>query len=155
MELDLHFYKTHPLFKVTTAEMLEDEIFQKAVEEQTNNNKKWTFKNDQKILEQETFFEKNKEELSGDFRKMFEDATPSENLPPMEPGELMKTDLLLHQKIGLRWMVMKESSRKDKSLFWKKVETGDGFSFWKNEITGAKMSKVPEEFKGGILADEV
>lgn len=49
---------------------------------------------------------------------------------------------------------MREQKKKDKSLFWKKIETENNFCFWQNELTGAKLSSAPEEFKGGILADE-
>lgn len=95
------------------------------------------------------------EELRGDFGKIFSSQTIKEDLEPAEASDLLKTELMLHQKIGLRWMIEKEQSRKDQSLFWKKVESENGKEFWQNELTGEKVDKSPEEFKGGILADEV
>ncbi|MES1921968.1 hypothetical protein MHBO_003493, partial [Bonamia ostreae] len=151
MEIDLHFYKTHPLFNVQTLEMLEDEMFEEAlIEHKNTKNEEKSSENRQKTFEDD-LNGKNTEELSGDFREIFENATSFEDLEPMEPGELVKTELLVHQKIGLHWMVKREERKKDKSLFWKKVETADGFTFWTNEITNVKLSKMPEEFRGGIL----
>lgn len=71
-------------------------------------------------------------------------------VPPMEPNkEVITSELFLHQKVGLGWLLLKENSN-DLPPFW---EERDGIFL--NLLTNHQTHERPESLKGGIFADDM
>ncbi|POS86791.1 hypothetical protein EPUL_001752 [Erysiphe pulchra] len=98
------------------------------------------------------------EEIRNDVIGMFDTLQRSENLPEMDPNHRIVTKLLKHQKQGLYFMTQKESqaSKTDgqvkKLSLWKEIFS-DGKKMYRNVITGQEELEVPDQIRGGILAD--
>ena len=99
------------------------------------------------------------EEIRSDVLGMFDSLETSENLPEMEPCDLITTKLLKHQKQGLYFMTNKEKARifgdqeKDNSSLWRLRHRSNGQALYLNVITGKAERTRPPEVLGGILAD--
>ncbi|KAF5178114.1 Dna repair protein rad5 [Thalictrum thalictroides] len=65
------------------------------------------------------------------------------------PKNVIKSDLFLHQKEGLGWLVHRENCE-DMPPFW---EEKDGV--FKNVLTNYHTDKRPEPLRGGIFADDM
>ncbi|KAI5868628.1 SNF2 family N-terminal domain-containing protein [Durotheca rogersii] len=99
------------------------------------------------------------EEIRSEVMGVFDSITKNEDLPEMEPGSRIQTDLLKHQKQGLFFMTRKERPRQlsdDGTItdsFWQ-IRTGNsGQKAYYNVITGHSQREPPPETFGGILAD--
>ncbi|KAF5750304.1 DNA/RNA helicase protein [Tripterygium wilfordii] len=98
-----------------------------------------------------------KEQMSGNELKNLDDVFKlvDENLSKKAmvvlepPKEVIKSELLLHQKEGLGWMVHRENSN-ELPPFW---EEKDGQ--YVNELTNYRTVNRPEPLCGGILADDM
>lgn len=99
------------------------------------------------------------EEIRSDVLGMFDSLEKSENLPEMMPSPLITTNLLAHQKQGLRFMTNKEKERvfsdkeEDNSSLWRVKYRTNGQQIYYNVITGQEELTKPPEVLGGILAD--
>ncbi|KAH9675300.1 putative SWI/SNF-related matrix-associated actin-dependent regulator of chromatin subfamily A member 3-like 1 [Citrus sinensis] len=65
------------------------------------------------------------------------------------PKEVIKSELFVHQKEGLGWLVRRENSE-ELPPFWE--EKGGGFV---NVLTNYHTDKRPEPLRGGIFADDM
>ena len=94
------------------------------------------------------------EETAADLSGIFESVQAADNLPEVEPGPLVKTEMLSHQKQALHFLRTHEdhSSPEDTSL-WKADRKPNGTRFWRNIITDQELSAAPKPCRGGILAD--
>ncbi|KAH7030928.1 SNF2 family domain-containing protein [Microdochium trichocladiopsis] len=99
------------------------------------------------------------EEIRFEVMGVFDSLTKSEDLPEMEPGPLVVTELLKHQKQGLHFMTNKEKPRqlsmngKAADSFWQMRIGNNGQRIYHNVITGQAQREPPPETFGGILAD--
>lgn len=99
------------------------------------------------------------EEIRSEVMGVFDSLTKSEDLPEMEPGSLVATDLLKHQRQGLYFMTQKEKPRqlsmngKSADSFWQLRTGNNGQKIYHNVITGQAQREPPPETLGGILAD--
>lgn len=66
------------------------------------------------------------------------------------PKEVIISELFLHQKEGLAWLVRRENSS-ELPPFW--VERNDGIYI--NELTNYHTDQRPESIRGGIFADDM
>ncbi|KAI1205753.1 SNF2 family N-terminal domain-containing protein [Annulohypoxylon truncatum] len=102
---------------------------------------------------------RNVEEIRSEVMGVFDSLTKSEELPEMEPGPRVQTDLLKHQKQGLYFMTNKEKPRRFGSdgkiadSFWQIRRSSSGQNIYYNVITGQSQREPPPETLGGILAD--
>ncbi|KAK2746786.1 hypothetical protein FQN57_002828 [Myotisia sp. PD_48] len=102
------------------------------------------------------------EEISSAVTKMFDQLRSAKDMPEMEPPDLVKTDLLPHQRQALWFMTEKEKSRKIgaddeddpkiKSL-WRIQRQANGRPIYHEIITGATVTEEPPQSLGGLLAD--
>lgn len=99
------------------------------------------------------------EEVRSEVLGVFDSMTKSEDLPPMDPPDIITTPLLLHQRQGLYFMTTRETSHtQDQSAqglvsFWQTKLGPNGQKFYFNVVTGHHQKSPPPETKGGILAD--
>ncbi|KAI8629027.1 SNF2 family N-terminal domain-containing protein [Xylariaceae sp. FL1651] len=99
------------------------------------------------------------EEIRSEVMGVFDSLTKSEDLPEMEPGPEVQTELLRHQKQGLYFMTKKEQPRqftldgKTPDSFWQVQIGNNGQRLYRNVITGHTQREAPPETFGGILAD--
>ncbi|KAI1142211.1 SNF2 family N-terminal domain-containing protein [Hypoxylon sp. FL0543] len=99
------------------------------------------------------------EEIRSEVMGVFDSLTKSEELPEMEPGPRVQTELLKHQKQGLYFMTAKEQPRKFDSdgkiadSFWQIRLGMNSQKIYYNVITGHSQTQPPPETLGGILAD--
>ncbi|KFX86630.1 hypothetical protein V495_07805 [Pseudogymnoascus sp. VKM F-4514 (FW-929)] len=99
------------------------------------------------------------EEIRSDVLGMFDSLQQSENIPEMTQNALVTTELLPHQKQGLRFMTNKEkefvygSSDEANSSLWQQVQGSSGQRIFRNVITCQEQRDVPAQVQGGILAD--
>ncbi|KAI1409348.1 SNF2 family N-terminal domain-containing protein [Hypoxylon sp. FL1857] len=99
------------------------------------------------------------EEIRSEVMGVFDSLTKSEELPEMEPGPRVQTELLKHQKQGLYFMTAKEQPRKFGSdgkiadSFWQIRLGMNSQKIYYNVITGHSQNYPPPETLGGILAD--
>ncbi|KXJ92279.1 SNF2 family N-terminal domain-domain-containing protein [Microdochium bolleyi] len=99
------------------------------------------------------------EEIRSEVMGVFDSLTKSEDLPEMEAGPLVLTELLKHQKQGLHFMMTKEKPRelsmngKASDSFWQLRIGNNGQRIYHNVITGQAQREPPPETFGGILAD--
>ncbi|KAI0840823.1 SNF2 family N-terminal domain-containing protein [Hypoxylon sp. FL0890] len=99
------------------------------------------------------------EEIRSEVMGVFDSLTKSEELPEMEPGPRVQTELLKHQKQGLYFMTVKEQPRKFGSdgkiadSFWQIRPGMNSQKMYYNVITGHSQNYPPPETLGGILAD--
>lgn len=106
------------------------------------------------------------EEMQRDATQLFDDLAKNENLPEMEADRaIIQTELLPHQKQGLRFLVNHEhhdettqEDGEDKEItskfsLWKHTVKVNGKEVWYNVITGQEVREKPEAARGGILAD--
>ncbi|KAI1095967.1 SNF2 family N-terminal domain-containing protein [Rostrohypoxylon terebratum] len=102
---------------------------------------------------------RNVEEIRSEVMGVFDSLTKSEELPEMDPGPRVQTDLLKHQKQGLYFMTNKEQPRqfgsdgKIADSFWQIRRHHNGQNIYYNVITGQSQRDPPPESLGGILAD--
>ncbi|KAI0888831.1 SNF2 family N-terminal domain-containing protein [Annulohypoxylon maeteangense] len=102
---------------------------------------------------------RNVEEIRSEVMGVFDSLTKSEELPEMEPGPRVQTELLKHQKQGLYFMTTKEKPRqfgndgKIADSFWQIRHGNNGQKIYYNVITGHSQREPPPETLGGILAD--
>ncbi|KAL6272440.1 hypothetical protein ACE6H2_023132 [Prunus campanulata] len=84
------------------------------------------------------------------FKLVDENANKNGVLKALEPpAEVIKTELFVHQKEGLGWLVHRERSD-ELPPFWE--EKGGSFV---NALTHFSTHKRPEPLRGGIFADEM
>ncbi|OBT66270.1 hypothetical protein VE03_04373 [Pseudogymnoascus sp. 23342-1-I1] len=99
------------------------------------------------------------EEIRSDVLGMFDSLQQSENIPEMTQNSLVTTELLPHQKQGLRFMTNKEkefvygSTEEANSSLWQQVQGSSGQRIFRNVITCQEQREVPQQVQGGILAD--
>ena len=99
------------------------------------------------------------EEISSAVTKMFDQLRSAENLPEMEPPELVKTPLLPHQKQALWYMTEKERPRKlgpeekDNNSLWRIKYHRNGRRYYQDIISGVTSHEEPPQVYGGLLAD--
>lgn len=99
------------------------------------------------------------EEVRNDVIGMFDSLEQSENLPEMDPGPQVTTELLSHQKQGLYFLTNKEKERvfsdkeEDNNSLWRLKVQPNGQRSYYNVITGKEERTKPPEVLGGILAD--
>lgn len=99
------------------------------------------------------------EEIRSDVLGMFDSLQKSESLHEMMPSSLITTNLLAHQKQGLRFMTNKEKERvfsdkeEENSSLWRVKTRRNGQRIYYNVITGQEELTKPPEVLGGILAD--
>ncbi|KAI0152276.1 SNF2 family N-terminal domain-containing protein [Hypoxylon sp. NC0597] len=99
------------------------------------------------------------EEIRSEVMGVFDSLTKSEELPEMEPGPRVQTELLKHQKQGLYFMTVKEQPRnfgsdgKIADSFWQIRLGMNSQKMYYNVITGHSQNHPPPETLGGILAD--
>ncbi|KAJ0372873.1 hypothetical protein COL26b_008881 [Colletotrichum chrysophilum] len=76
-------------------------------------------------------------------------------LDKVDGGEGLNSQLLIHQKEALGFMLQRESGEIDDSYrLWQPVKV-DGSDWYRHKITNVKQRTRPEERGGGILADEM
>ncbi|XP_057983425.1 putative SWI/SNF-related matrix-associated actin-dependent regulator of chromatin subfamily A member 3-like 1 [Malania oleifera] len=84
------------------------------------------------------------------FKLVDENVSKKGALEALEPPkDVIKSDLFLHQKEGLWWLVHRENSS-EMPPFW---EEKDGA--YVNVLTNYKTCKRPEPLKGGVFADDM
>lgn len=99
------------------------------------------------------------EEISGAVSKMFDQLRSAQNLPEEETPELVKTELLAHQKQALWFMMEKEKPRKlgpneeDNNSLWRIQYKANGQKFYHEIISGVSVPEEPPQVFGGLLAD--
>ncbi|OTB03299.1 hypothetical protein M426DRAFT_321866 [Hypoxylon sp. CI-4A] len=99
------------------------------------------------------------EEIRSEVMGVFDSLTKDEELPEMEPGPRVQTELLKHQKQGLFFMTKKEQPRDfdDEGMiansFWQTRLGMNNQRTYYNVITGHVQQHPPPETLGGILAD--
>ncbi|OAA81499.1 SNF2-related protein [Akanthomyces lecanii RCEF 1005] len=99
------------------------------------------------------------EEVRSEVLGVFDSMTKSEDLPMMDPSDIITTPLLKHQKQGLYFMTTRESSdaqddnKEGLVSFWQTKLGPNGQKFYFNVITGHHQKAPPPETNGGILAD--
>lgn len=99
------------------------------------------------------------EEVRSEVLGMFDNLRRSENMEESEPGPIIKTELLQHQKQGLTFMLAKEQERtfgeadKENSSLWRQKFSATGSKTYVNIITSQQQKESPPEVLGGILAD--
>lgn len=99
------------------------------------------------------------EEISSAVTKMFDQLQSAENLPQMEPPDLVKTPLLPHQKQALWYMTEKEKQRKlgteekDNNSLWRMKYQRNGRPYYQDIISGVIAYEEPPQVYGGLLAD--
>ena len=87
---------------------------------------------------------------------LFADSTEQDALSDADPPRAIKTELYRHQKQALTFMIQRESgwamdgNRRD---IWKEVHEASARVLYQNTITGAKRTRRPDEFRGGLLID--
>ncbi|KAF3482819.1 transcription termination factor 2 [Arthroderma uncinatum] len=99
------------------------------------------------------------EEVSSAVTKMFDQLQGAQNLPEIETPELLKTQLLPHQKQALGFMLEKEKPRKlgpneaDNNSLWRVEQNANGQRVYREIISGVTMVTEPPQILGGLLAD--
>ncbi|OMP07801.1 SNF2-related protein [Corchorus olitorius] len=84
------------------------------------------------------------------FKLVDENVSKKAVMEPVEPpNEAIRTQLLLHQKEGLGWLLNRENSG-DLPPFWE--EKGGDFV---NSLTNYQTDKRPDPLRGGIFADDM
>ncbi|XP_042482056.1 putative SWI/SNF-related matrix-associated actin-dependent regulator of chromatin subfamily A member 3-like 1 [Macadamia integrifolia] len=93
----------------------------------------------------------NKEITSVDeiFKLVAEENTKGVREVLEPPKEIIKSELFLHQKEGLGWLVHRENSL-DLPPFWKEKD-----GQYVNVLTNYETNKRPEPMRGGIFADDM
>ncbi|PKY01619.1 hypothetical protein P168DRAFT_312729 [Aspergillus campestris IBT 28561] len=88
-----------------------------------------------------------------------EELQSAENLPEMEPSDLLLTPLLRHQKQALWFMTEKEKPRKfgrdekDNNSLWRMELRSNGAKRYREIISGTVTDEEPPQVLGGLLAD--
>lgn len=99
------------------------------------------------------------EEISSAVTKMFDQLQSAQNLPEMDPPDLVKTPLLPHQKQALWYMTEKERPRKlgpeekDNNSLWRVKYHRNGRRYYQDIISGVISHEEPPQVYGGLLAD--
>ncbi|KAI1775225.1 SNF2 family N-terminal domain-containing protein [Hypoxylon cercidicola] len=99
------------------------------------------------------------EEIRSEVMGVFDSLKKDEELPEMEPGPRVQTELLKHQKQGLFFMTTREQPRqfgddgKVAESFWQIRHGNNRQKIYYNVITGHSQREPPPETFGGILAD--
>ncbi|XXG99171.1 hypothetical protein Hte_005506 [Hypoxylon texense] len=99
------------------------------------------------------------EEIRSEVMGVFDSLTKNDELPEMEPGPRVQTELLKHQKQGLFFMTTREQPRqfgddgKVADSFWQLRLSNHRQRIYYNVITGHSQRDPPPETFGGILAD--
>ncbi|EFQ99315.1 transcription termination factor 2 [Nannizzia gypsea CBS 118893] len=99
------------------------------------------------------------EEISSAVTKMFDQLQSAQNLPETETPELLKTQLLPHQKQALGFMVEKEKIRKistdeaENNSLWRIEQKGNDQRVYREIISGVTLVAEPPQVLGGLLAD--
>lgn len=84
------------------------------------------------------------------FKLLDEKISKKEELKALEPPKnIIKSELLLHQKEGLQWLVQRENSE-ELPPFWEEKEGS-----YVNVLTNYSTDKRPEPIRGGIFADDM
>lgn len=84
------------------------------------------------------------------FKLLDEQIGQSGALEALEPPKyVIKSELLLHQKEGLAWLVHRENSL-DLPPFWEERDRA-----YVNVLTNYKTNEKPEPLRGGIFADDM
>ncbi|XP_026459688.1 putative SWI/SNF-related matrix-associated actin-dependent regulator of chromatin subfamily A member 3-like 1 [Papaver somniferum] len=69
------------------------------------------------------------------------------------PKEIIKTELYMHQKLGLGWLIQRENSD-ELPPFWIKRRSNKQES-WENLMTNIQTNKRPDPLRGGVFADDI
>ncbi|KAI3934429.1 hypothetical protein MKW98_002936 [Papaver atlanticum] len=69
------------------------------------------------------------------------------------PKEIIKTELYMHQKLGLGWLIQRENSD-ELPPFWIKRGSNKQGS-WENLMTNCSTNKRPDPLRGGFFADDI
>lgn len=99
------------------------------------------------------------EEINSAVSRMFDQLRSAQNLPEMEPPELVKTPLLGHQKQALWYMTEKEKPRRlgpndeDNNSLWREQYQANGRKIYREIISGVTSLEEPPQVLGGLLAD--
>lgn len=102
---------------------------------------------------------RSNEEVKQDVFKLFDTLEKTDDLPPMEPVQIIKTPLLMHQMQALYFMTRRETDTRDdpnaedEGSLWKEHIEKTGKKSWYHVISGHKIFAKPEPVLGGILAD--
>ncbi|KAL8407948.1 hypothetical protein RB594_006669 [Gaeumannomyces avenae] len=103
--------------------------------------------------------QKTLDEIRHDAMSVFDTLSQSQELPEMEPGPLIMTELLPHQKQGLFFMTARENpdgsaaQRAHIRTLWQKRQVHGGHVEYLNLVTQHTEPSRPKETLGGILAD--
>nr|KMM70564.1 DNA repair and recombination protein RAD5C [Coccidioides posadasii RMSCC 3488] len=99
------------------------------------------------------------EEVNSVVIRMFDQLRSAQNLPEMEPSDLIKTSLLSHQKQALWYMSEKEKPRQlgpkeeDNNSLWRVQYQSNGQRLYREIISGVTTLEQPPQVLGGLLAD--
>jgi hypothetical protein len=88
--------------------------------------------------------------LESDFEQLFHVEDLSQ-LPQAVVPQHLVTTMYPYQRQGLEWMKRREQGKKEKLLFWEKKANGT----WINVLTQEVKVTLPEQGRGGLLADEM
>jgi SNF2 family DNA or RNA helicase len=106
-----------------------------------------------------TYEVRTAEEVNDAVMKMFDQLKTTENIPEMEPSQLIRTPLLPHQKQALWFMLEKEKDRKygrkeeENNSLWRVFYDFSGNKRYREIISGITLNQEPAQTYGGLLAD--
>lgn len=102
------------------------------------------------VVVKETKAEKGRKDIDEIFKLVDDNVSKKGALEALEPPkEVIKSELFVHQKEGLGWLVHRENSS-ELPPFW---EEKDGS--YVNVLTNYRTSERPEPLRGGIFADDM
>ncbi|EGY18824.1 transcription termination factor 2 [Verticillium dahliae VdLs.17] len=97
------------------------------------------------------------EEMRSDVMGVFDQMGKNNDVPELEPSDLIVTPLLKHQKQGLYFMTNKEADatweQRTTDSFYKARISSTGQRVFLNVVTGLNERQLPPQTRGGILAD--
>ena len=101
------------------------------------------------------FTARTAEEIQRDVNGMFDKLTSHDNLPRRDTPANIATELMVHQKQGLYFMVDKETVKENSGdgSFWRQKQKKNGAVYYQHVLTGIEMNHPPPSVQGGILAD--
>ncbi|KAI4686441.1 uncharacterized protein J4E84_005720 [Alternaria hordeiaustralica] len=105
---------------------------------------------------EEPFSEKvDLQTLEGTLQNVFSSLARNRNLHGLEGDERLNTDLLLHQKTALSFMIQREDGPIPEEYTLWKSSVEDGLHCYRHVLTKGRSMLKPKETGGGILADEM
>ena len=119
-----------------------------------------TPENDEKIYTFDLRHSKQEIELVSDNLAnpidLFADTVIQDTLAFAETPHALATNLYNHQKQALTFMTQREQGwamEEQHKDIWKRERTPQGHTVYRNVISGAKQSREPNPFRGGLLID--